>query len=118
MIDDFSSKEIPDLQSTILNQKMIPTSLYLASGNAHKAVELSELLASEELSLSVKVPVGMPEVDECGDTFLKNAIIKANALQQVMPDEWILADDSGLEVEALEGAPGVHSARYAGENPF
>ena len=90
-------------------------SLYLASGNPHKSLELSELLAHEEIYWIVKPPpTAMPDVDECGDTFLANATIKAEALRKILPDEWILADDSGLAVDALDGAPGVHSARYAG----
>jgi len=89
--------------------------LYLASGNTHKSLELSELLAHENTGWCVATPSAqMPEVDECGDTFLENATIKAKALCQIVPSEWVLADDSGLEVDALDGAPGVYSARYAG----
>ena len=72
-------------------------------------------MACENVCWTVKSVLDrMPEVDECGDTFLDNAMIKASALREVMPDEWILADDSGLEVDALNGAPGVRSVRYAG----
>ncbi|HLS29178.1 MAG TPA: RdgB/HAM1 family non-canonical purine NTP pyrophosphatase, partial [Opitutales bacterium] len=57
----------------------------------------------------------MPEVDENAETFSGNALLKARALRpQVAPSDWILADDSGLEVDALDGAPGLHSARFAG----
>jgi XTP/dITP diphosphohydrolase len=58
---------------------------------------------------------GMPPVDENAGTFSGNALLKARALQKLAPaGTWVLADDSGLEVQALGGAPGVHSARYAG----
>jgi len=58
---------------------------------------------------------GMPHVDENAGTFSGNALLKAHALRKLAPPEaWVLADDSGLEVQALGGAPGVHSARYAG----
>lgn len=58
---------------------------------------------------------GMPEVSEDGATFEENAAIKALAIQPLIPrGAWVLADDSGLEVPALDGAPGVRSARYAG----
>lgn len=52
--------------------------------------------------------------EETGSTFLDNARIKAKSLKAVRPNDWVLADDSGLEVESLGGLPGVHSARYAG----
>ena len=58
---------------------------------------------------------GMPPVDENAGTFSGNALLKARALQKLAPpSSWVLADDSGLEVQALGGAPGVHSARFAG----
>jgi len=58
---------------------------------------------------------GMPPVEESAGTFSGNALLKARALQKLAPPgSWVLADDSGLEVQALGGAPGVHSARYAG----
>jgi XTP/dITP diphosphohydrolase len=62
------------------------------------------------------------EVAETGDTLEENALLKARALHEAMPDEmkrdgvWVLGDDSGLEVDALGGAPGVHSNRWAGPN--
>jgi XTP/dITP diphosphohydrolase len=58
----------------------------------------------------------MPHVVEDGATFAENAAIKARALRSAAPpDAWIVSDDSGLEVDALGGAPGIYSARYAGE---
>jgi non-canonical purine NTP pyrophosphatase (RdgB/HAM1 family) len=58
----------------------------------------------------------LPEVRETGRAFEDNAVIKAIAISKVFPHEMVIADDSGLEVDALNGAPGVFSARYGGEN--
>jgi XTP/dITP diphosphohydrolase len=95
----------------------MPT-LFLATGNAHKQAELRALLASARQAWTVAGAAalgGMPPVEENADTFAGNALRKARALRALAPaDAWVLADDSGLEVEALDGAPGVRSARYAG----
>jgi len=90
--------------------------LIIASGNAHKVEEFGQLLDGIDLEIcSAKVCGGMPEVEENGGTFAANAQIKAEALRAIAPCEaWVLADDSGLEVDALDGAPGIYSARYAG----
>lgn len=73
-------------------------------------------LAAAPLALeSADAVGGMPAVDESAGTFEGNARLKAEALLAALPpDGWVLADDSGLEVDALEGAPGVYSSRYAG----
>lgn len=88
--------------------------LLIATRNAHKTEEIAALLGSawqvEDLSAYPEIP--SPE--ETGSTFLENAGIKAIAASQLFPG-MVLADDSGLEVDALQGAPGVRSARYAGE---
>ena len=91
--------------------------LIIASGNAHKAEEFQQLLAETDFSVqSAAVSGGMPDVEENGGTFAANAQLKAEALRELAPsDGWVLADDSGLEVDALGGAPGIYSARYAGE---
>jgi XTP/dITP diphosphohydrolase len=91
--------------------------LIVASGNAHKVEEFDNLLDDCGFEvLSAKVCGGMPDVLEDGDTFGANARIKALALRALAPkDAWIVSDDSGLEVDALGGAPGIYSARYAGE---
>lgn len=93
--------------------------IYLASGNAHKINELQSALDSAGLSVEVRGPNkigGMPEVEETGSTFEANALLKAHGLRDVGPsDAWYLADDSGIEIDALNGRPGVISARYAGE---
>ncbi len=86
-----------------------PTRLAIASGNAGKIREFAEYLAELNLVLLPKPPE--VEVEETGHTFLENARLKATAVAQAM-GEWALADDSGLEVAALGGAPGVYSARY------
>ena len=92
--------------------------LFLASGNAHKASELQGLADAAELPLkivSARVVGGMPEVKEDTGTFAGNARKKAFALRTKLPaDAWVLADDSGLCVDALDGGPGVESAYYAG----
>ena len=93
--------------------------IYLASGNAHKLHELQTALDQAGLSVQVFGPDkmgGMPEVEETGTTFEANALLKAHGLQAMGDsDAWYLADDSGIEIDALDGRPGVISARYAGE---
>ena len=92
--------------------------IYLASGNAHKLHELQSALEQAGLAVKVKGPDtigGMPEVEETGSTFESNALLKAQGLREVGPSEgWFLADDSGIEIDDLDGRPGVISARYAG----
>ena len=92
--------------------------IYLASGNAHKLHELQAALEDAGLPIRVRGPDeigGMPEVEETGSTFEANALLKAEGLRAVGPrDGWFLADDSGIEIDALGGRPGVISARYAG----
>lgn len=87
--------------------------LVLASGNPGKLRELSHLLDDLGYELHPQSEFGVPEVAETGTTFVENAIIKARhaAAHTDLP---ALADDSGIEVDALDGAPGVYSARFAG----
>ena len=87
-----------------------PTTLVIASGNAGKVREFGALLADLDLETQPQ-PEGL-EVEETGSTFTENARIKAEAVARATGC-WALADDSGLSVDALGGAPGVHSARYA-----
>ncbi len=86
----------------------------LASGNPGKVREIGEILAEVGLEILPQSAYGVPEVEETGLSFVENAILKArNAAHHTgLP---ALADDSGLEVDALDGAPGIYSARYAGE---
>lgn len=85
----------------------------LATGNAGKARELSALLQGLGMEIVLQTSLGVTEADETGQTFVENAILKARnaAAQTGLP---AIADDSGLEVDALGGQPGIHSARYAG----
>ena len=87
--------------------------LVIASGNAGKVREFGKLLADLDLNIQQQ-PQGL-EVEETGSTFAENARIKAQAVARATGC-WALADDSGLSVDALGGAPGVHSARYADSN--
>ena len=88
----------------------------LASHNAHKLAEIRAILADEfDKVLSLK-DVGIEvDIDETGTTFEQNAYIKAKAIADLLPGYAVVADDSGLCVPCLGGAPGVYSARYAGE---
>jgi XTP/dITP diphosphohydrolase len=85
----------------------------LATGNKGKVREFSELLAEREMLVVPQSDFAVPDVDETGLTFVENAIIKARnaAAHTGLP---AIADDSGLEVDYLNGAPGIYSARYAG----
>jgi XTP/dITP diphosphohydrolase len=89
--------------------------LLIATGNKGKIVEFRSLLASLPLRLRnlAEFP-DIKEVEETGTTFSENAILKARGYAG-QTGLWTLADDSGLEVDALDGAPGVFSARYGGE---
>ncbi len=91
-----------------------PTPLVIASGNAGKIREFAALLADLPLEIRAQ-PEGL-EVEETGTTFAANARLKAEAVARVTGC-WALADDSGLAVDALGGAPGVFSARYAPTDP-
>ncbi len=86
----------------------------IASGNAGKVREFAHLLADLPLDIRQQ-PEGL-EVEETGATFAENARLKATAVA-LATGCWALADDSGLAVDALGGAPGVHSARYAATDP-
>lgn len=91
--------------------------LYLATGNAHKLAEVRQILDGVADVCSAEDLGGMPQLKETGTTFAANALLKARALAALAPpNALVLADDSGLCVDALGGAPGVRSARYAGEN--
>jgi len=87
--------------------------LVLASGNPGKLKELSALLGDLGYELHAQSEFDVPEVAETGTTFVENAIIKARHAA-ALTDLPALADDSGIEVDALHGAPGVYSARFSG----
>jgi XTP/dITP diphosphohydrolase len=88
--------------------------IVLATGNKGKVVELSKMLAPFQYQVVPQTELGVTDADETGLTFIENAIIKARhaALSTGLA---AIADDSGLAVDALAGAPGIYSARYAGE---
>lgn len=91
------------------------TRVILSTGNAHKLEEFQRMLAPLGYAVAASREL-FPDLDveETGDTFEENALLKAQALYD-LTGEMTLADDSGLVVDALGGAPGVYSARYAGE---
>lgn len=89
--------------------------IVLASNNPGKVREISRLVAELGLSIIPQGELGVPEIEETGMSFAENALLKArNATSHT--GLAAIADDSGLEVDALHGAPGIHSARYAGPN--
>lgn len=85
----------------------------LASGNAGKLREFSQMLAEKHIELLPQSAFNVTEAEETGLTFVENAILKARHACETTGLA-ALADDSGLEVDALKGAPGIYSARYAG----
>jgi len=87
--------------------------IILASSNQGKVLEINRLLAGLDLHVQPQTEYGVPDIEETGLTFVENAILKArNAAQHTgLP---AIADDSGIEVDALRGEPGIYSARYAG----
>jgi XTP/dITP diphosphohydrolase len=96
----------------IMNKK----TFCIATRNANKAQEMAPVLAPFwEVKCSADYPemAALDDIAETGDTFLANATLKAVATSQIITD-YVLADDSGLECDALDGAPGVFSARYGG----
>ncbi|MDD1782333.1 XTP/dITP diphosphatase [Enterovibrio sp. ZSDZ35] len=90
------------------------TKVVLATGNVGKVKEMADLLQEFGLDVMAQSEFAVADADETGTTFIENAIIKARhaAKETGLP---AIADDSGLEVDYLNGAPGVYSARYAGE---
>lgn len=90
--------------------------IILATSNKGKVREIKELLHDREVFAYTDLMEGF-EIVEDGDTFKENALIKARAVYRALGDEnaVVIADDSGISVDILEGAPGIYSARYAGE---
>lgn len=114
---------VPALKTRILlsppeDETRKPKTIYIATSNAHKVAEFDEMFKDWQIDCIVKSAKelgGMPDVNEDGLTFAQNALKKAKALKEIAPqDAYVLADDSGIVVDALDGAPGIHSARYAG----
>ena len=88
--------------------------LLVATGNSHKTDEIRAILGAGYVVSDLKAHPELPEVEETGTTFLENATLKAVEISKQV-EGLILSDDSGLEVDALGGEPGVYSSRYAGE---
>src|SRR5476651_2120102 len=88
--------------------------IVLATGNAGKVAELAGLLAYFVLDVVAQTSLGVEPAEETGLTFIENALLKARHAARItgLP---AIADDSGLAVTALQGAPGIYSARYAGK---
>ena len=92
---------------------MAPRRLVIATGNVGKLREFRSLLAGLPFELTSSAELGLPSPEETGATFLANALLKARHAANLSASAAV-ADDSGLEVDALGGAPGIYSARYAG----
>lgn len=92
--------------------------IYIATSNKHKIAEFAEMFAKANINCTVLSASDAKDFEppvEDGTTFEENSFIKANALKQKVPSSaYVMADDSGIVVDALGGAPGIHSARYAG----
>lgn len=88
--------------------------IVLASGNKKKIAELQEILAGFDIEVIPQSQFNVPEAEETGLTFVENALLKARnaAAYTGLP---AIADDSGIEVDALKGAPGIYSARFSGD---
>ncbi|HZG60736.1 MAG TPA: XTP/dITP diphosphatase [Anoxybacillus sp.] len=88
----------------------------IATKNAGKVKEFQTLFAEKEVEVKSLLDFeNAPDVEETGETFAENAILKAEAIANYL-NKVVIADDSGLVVDALDGKPGVYSARYAGEH--
>ena len=107
----------PDLWTSSSLSQGVPMSsrtLFVSTRNAHKLAELRQMLKGiGDFDLCSAADAGVPEVEETGSTFVDNAVLKAKAAFE-KTGGLCLADDSGLTVNALAGAPGVYSARFAG----
>lgn len=93
---------------------MQPPRLIIATRNSHKTAEIRAMVGEHfEVVDATEFP-DFPEIEETGTTFLENARLKAEGISRCI-EGWVLSDDSGLEVDALGGAPGVWSSSYGGE---
>ena len=112
-------EELMEAQRAALQEKsahiLYKPTLVLASDNQHKVREIATILAEHYQVISMREAGFKEEIEETGDTFSENAMIKAQTVAAAT-GLYALGDDSGIEVEALDGQPGVHSARYAGEH--
>lgn len=91
--------------------------IIFATGNKNKVRECHEILKDVACEIISMKEAGLdPDIDENGKTFEENAMIKAKAVHDLAPECIVIADDSGLVVDALNGEPGIYSARYLGED--
>lgn len=89
----------------------------VASNNKDKIREIKEILKKFNIdALSMKEAGIDIDIEEDGNTFMENAYKKAATIYEILPNYMVIADDSGLMVDALNGAPGIYSARFAGEH--
>lgn len=89
--------------------------IYVASNNSHKLKEIMEILEPLNYQVIEASSLKELEVEETGKTYYANALLKANAYLDYT-DEWILSDDSGIEIEAFDNEPGIYSSRFLGED--
>ena len=93
------------------------TKIIFATGNANKMREIREILGEDNYDIKSMKDAGIDcDIVEDGSTFEENSLIKARAISEYAKDAIILADDSGLEIDALNKEPGIYSARYMGED--
>ncbi|MCR4831821.1 MAG: RdgB/HAM1 family non-canonical purine NTP pyrophosphatase [Pseudobutyrivibrio sp.] len=93
------------------------TKVIFATGNANKMREIREILGEKDFEIYSMKEAGIDlDIVEDGKTFEENSLIKSRAISQAAKDAIILADDSGLEIDALNKEPGIYSARYLGED--
>ena len=91
--------------------------LILATSNKDKAREIAEILSDTPFVVTTMKEEGFdPDIVEDGKTFEENALIKARTVHALAQNAYVMADDSGLCIDALDGAPGIYSARFCGEN--
>lgn len=91
--------------------------IIFATGNANKMKEIRMILSDMGMEIFSMKEAGVDvDVEENGTTFEENAMIKAKAIAKLLPDDIVLADDSGLEIDYLNKEPGIYSARYMGED--
>ena len=103
------------IKSSEDNNLNLPKELVLASANQGKIVELQQMLGDLGITITPQRTLNIDDVEETGLSFVENAILKAhNACEK--SGLAAIADDSGLEVDFLKGAPGIYSARFAGPN--
>lgn len=112
--EDFCSKNVRQFFVSVTFSGMPSTPLIIATRNQHKSAEIRQMVGNAFVVKDATDFPDWPEVAETGTTFLENATLKAEAISALV-EGYVLSDDSGLEVDALNGAPGVWSSSYGGE---